>query len=180
MLFHKTSIHGVVVVELEPYSDERGSFARAFCRRVFEEHGLEGHVEQMNISVSTTAGTLRGLHYQLPPAAEAKLVRCVRGALYDVAVDLRHQSPTFGTCFGTELSESNGLALVVPEGCAHGFQTLVSDTAALYQVSAAYDPSRERGIHHADPALDIRWPIEVSNVSPRDRQLPFMTDAELP
>lgn len=138
------------------------------------------HVEQANISHSSIRGIVRGLHYQLPPAAEAKLVRCVQGALYDVAVDVRPQSSTFGAWFGVELSETNGRALAVPEGCAHGFQTLSEATTALYHVSAAYDPARERGIHHADAALDIRWPLEVTRVSERDGALPGLEEAELP
>ena len=178
--FRNTFIEGVVVVELAPHGDERGSFARAFCRQEFEEHGLASHVEQANISSSTVRGTVRGLHYQLPPAAETKLVRCVRGALFDVAADIRPHSPTFGAWFGVELSESNGLALVVPEGCAHGFQTLSDATTALYQVSAAYDPERERGIHHADRELDIRWPLDVTRVSERDGALPGLAETQLP
>jgi dTDP-4-dehydrorhamnose 3,5-epimerase len=180
MRFELTDIEGVVVVELEPRRDDRGSFARAFCASEFERNGLESHVEQANLSTSVEAGTLRGLHYQLPPAAETKLVRCVRGALFDVAVDIRPGSATFGAWFGLELTEDNGTALMIPRGCAHGFQTLAPATTALYQVSAAYDPSRERGINHSDPALGIRWPLEVSSLSPRDRQLPNLADADLP
>jgi len=178
--FHRTRIQGVVIVEVEPRGDERGSFARAFCVEEFEQNGLDSHVEQTNLSTNVEAGTLRGLHYQLPPAAETKLVRCVRGALFDVAVDARPGSETFGQWFGLELTEENGTALLIPEGCAHGFQTLVPATTALYQVSAAYAPSRERGIHHADPALDIGWPLEVRNLSSRDRDLPLLDDADLP
>ena len=180
MRFETTDIAGVVVVQLEPRSDARGSFARAFSREEFEAHGLTSHVEQANISSSSHAGTVRGLHYQLPPAGEMKLVRCVRGALYDVALDLRRGSPSFGRWFGVELTEENGRALAIPEGCAHGFQTLADGTTALYQVSAAYNPELERGINHADPALKIRWPLEVTSLSERDRSLPAFADAELP
>lgn len=180
MRFQGTEIEGVVIVELEPRRDDRGSFARAFCAEEFEQQGLDSHVEQANLSTNLEAGTLRGLHYQLPPSAETKLVRCVRGALFDVAVDVRPDSRTFGHWFGLELTEENGTALLVPEGCAHGFQTLVPATTALYQVSAAYAPSLERGINHSDPALDIRWPLEVRNLSSRDRELPPLADAELP
>lgn len=180
MRFQDTDLPGVVVVELEAHADERGTFARAFCTTEFEEHGLESHVEQVNLSSSARAGTVRGLHYQLPPSAEVKFVRCVRGALFDVAVDVRRGSDTFGHWFGIELTETNGTGLVVPRGFAHGFQTLTDDTAALYLVSTAYDPKLERGLHHADPTLGIRWPREVTSVSDRDRGAPQLEAAELP
>jgi dTDP-4-dehydrorhamnose 3,5-epimerase len=180
MRFEETNLAGVIVVELDRHSDERGSFARAFCSFEFKEHGLDGHVEQANLSISVRAGTLRGLHYQLPPASESKFVRCVRGALYDVAVDIRSNSDTFGQWFGIELTETNGTGLIVPRGFAHGFQTLADETAALYLVSTAYDRERERGVHHADPSLGIRWPLDVTSLSDRDRTLPPLEDAELP
>jgi len=179
MRFVPTPIDGVVVVELERRADERGWFARAFCADEFSEHGLESHIEQINMSLNHRAGTLRGLHYQVPPAAESKLIRCVRGGLFDVAVDIRPDSPTYGEWFGLELSVDNGSALLVPPGCAHGFQTLVDDTVALYCVSAAYQPELERGISHADPEIGIRWPHDITCVSPRDRSLPFLQEAGL-
>ena len=179
MRFVPTPIDGVVVVELEPRVDERGWFARVFCADEFSEHGLGGHIEQVNMSLSHKAGTLRGLHYQVPPAAESKLMRCVRGALFDVAVDIRPDSPTYGEWFGMELSVDNGSALFVPPGCAHGFQTLVDDTVALYPVSAAYRPELERGISHADPEIGIRWPHDVKSMSRRDRSLPFLREVKL-
>lgn len=180
MIFRRTELEGVVVVELERHRDARGSFARAFCAGEFEHEGLDGHVEQVNLSESASAGTVRGLHYQLPPSAETKFVRCVRGALYDVAVDLRPTSATFGHWFGIELTEEDGTGLVVPRGFAHGFQTLRDDTTALYLVSTAYDRPRERGVHHADPKIDIRWPLPVTSVSDRDRSLPPLGEADLP
>lgn len=180
MKFSDTKIQGVVVVELDPRQDERGSFARAFCAEEFARQGLESHIEQANLSTSSKAGTLRGLHYQLPPSAETKLIRCVHGALYDVAVDIRRESESFGEWFGIELSEDNGAALLVPAGCAHGFQTLIDSTTAMYMVSAAYDPERERGVHHADPRLGIRWPLEVASLSLRDGRLPYLGAADLP
>lgn len=123
---------------------------------------------------------MRGLHYQLAPSAEVKLVRCTRGALFDVVVDLRSDSPTFGRWYGQRLDPSNKLALLVPTACAHGFQTLVDDTDALYQVTAAYDPPRERGVHHADPGIGIHWPHAVTELSDRDRALPYLGAADLP
>lgn len=179
MRFLPTPIDGVVVVELEPRTDERGWFARAFCAGEFAEHGLENHIEQINISTSGRAGTLRGLHYQLSPAAESKLMRCVRGAMFDVAVDLRPDSPTYGEWFGVELRADNGSALVVPPGCAHGFQTLVNDTVALYPASAAHRPELERGLNHADPDVGIRWPRDVTCISERDRSLPLLREARV-
>lgn len=180
MRFHDTDLPGVVIVELDTHSDERGSFARAFCSEEFAQHELDAHIAQANLSVTARAGTVRGLHYQLPPSAEAKFVRCVRGALFDVAVDLRPGSETFGRWFGIELSAANGTGLVVPRGCAHGFQTLTDDTAAFYLVSTAYDAERERNLHHADPSLGIGWPREVTSISDRDRRAPGLDTAELP
>lgn len=180
MRFREADLPGVIVVELEPHLDARGSFARAFCSSEFEAQGIDGHIEQANLSSSVRAGTVRGLHYQLPPSAETKFVRCVRGALYDVAVDLRRASDTFGQWFGIELTEEDGRGLLVPPGFAHGFQTLVDRTIAFYLVSSAYDRERERGLHHADPAIGIRWPLGVSSLSDRDHAQPRLADAELP
>lgn len=180
MRFRQTHLEGVVVVDLERRSDARGSFARAFCASEFEQHGLDPHVSQANISTSVRSGTVRGLHYQLPPAAEAKFVRCVRGALYDVAVDVRAGSSTFGQWFGVELTEESGTGLVIPAGFAHGFQTLTDHTTALYLVSTPYDPERERGVHHADARIDIDWPLAVTVVSERDRSLPPLSRVQLP
>lgn len=150
------------------------------CTEKFLDHGIPAGIVQANLSTNLRAGTLRGLHYQLPPADETKLVRCTRGALYDVVVDLRAESPTFGDWFGARLDAENKLALVVPTGCAHGFQTLIDDTDALYHVTAVYDPERERGVHPTDPAIGITWPHEVTVVSDRDRGLPMLDAAELP
>ena len=179
MEFEQTKIPGAYVVAPEFRGDDRGGFARVFCRTEFAAQGITAHVEQANLSTNVSAGTLRGLHYQLSPAAETKLVRCIRGALFDVVVDLRPDSPTFGGWDGVELSAENQLALLVPEGCAHGFQTLVDDTSALYHVSAAYSPEDERGVHHADPAIGITLPLAVTNLSPRDTSLPQLAEAEL-
>lgn len=180
MKFRETGVADAVVVTPELRSDARGAFARLFCRQEFLARGLTAHVEQANLSVNVSAGTVRGLHYQLPPSAEAKLVRCVRGAIFDVVVDLRRSSETFGVWEGVELTADGHEALLIPEGCAHGFQTLSDDSHVMYHVSAAYDPQRERGIHHDDSSLGIRWPLPVTRVSLRDAQMPGLSGAELP
>lgn len=173
MIFRETAVAGVFVIELEPRGDERGFFARVFCRAEFEEHGLNPHVEQCNVSLSPQAGTLRGMHFQLPPHAEAKTVRCTRGALWDVALDLRPDSPSYLRWVGVELTGENRRMLYVPEGCAHGFQTLADETEAFYQVSSAYAPDAERGVRWDDPAFGIEWPAAVSRViSDKDRSWP--------
>lgn len=173
MIFHETPLPGVVVVELERRADSRGSFARAFCAREFAEHGLNPKIAQCNLSATARRGTLRGMHYSLPPAAEAKLVRCVRGAIYDVALDLRPDSPTFLQHFAIELSAANGLALFIPEGCAHGQQSLVDDVEVFYQMSEFFVPDVQRGVRHDDPAFAIVWPLPVSEISDRDRTWPW-------
>lgn len=173
MIFRETAVAGAFVIELEPRGDERGFFARAFCRHEFEEHGLNPAVVQCNVSISAAEGTLRGMHFQLPPHEEAKLVRCTRGALWDVALDLRPDSPTYRRWSGVELTADNRRMLYVPEGCAHGFQTLVPDTEAFYQVSAAYAPDAERGVRWDDPAFAIEWPSTARRVlSPKDATWP--------
>jgi dTDP-4-dehydrorhamnose 3,5-epimerase len=176
----ETPIQGAFVIEPEPFVDDRGAFTRIFDRTYFTALDIEGHVEQANLSETEVAGSVRGLHYQLPPAAETKLVRCTRGALYDVVVDLRRTSPSFGRWYGIELTPANRLALIVPPGCGHGFQTLVDQTDAMYFVSAAYDPERERGVHYADPEIAIRWPLGVTIVSDRDGSQPPLSAADLP
>jgi dTDP-4-dehydrorhamnose 3,5-epimerase len=173
--FTETDLPGVFVIDPEPIRDERGGFARIFCTEEFEEHRLEPRVVQSNLSINHRAGTLRGLHYQHPPAAETKLVRCVRGAIFDVAVDLRPDSPTYLRWVGAELTADNHRAFFVPRGCAHGFQTLEDDTLVLYDVSAPYAPDHEDGAHHADPVFGIDWPLPVSAISDKDRSWPFLT-----
>jgi dTDP-4-dehydrorhamnose 3,5-epimerase len=174
MRFTETAIPGAYVVELEPRRDERGHFARAFCERAFREHGLTARFVQVNVGVSTRRGTLRGLHYQAPPAEEAKLVRCPRGAVFDVVVDLRPASPVYCQWFGIELTAENVRQLYIPEGCAHGYVTLADDTEVAYTTSAFYEPSAERGAHHADPAFGIAWPIDVAVISEKDAGWPFL------
>jgi dTDP-4-dehydrorhamnose 3,5-epimerase len=179
MRINNTALPGVHLVYLERIEDERGSFARSFCQREFAEHGLEPAVAQCNISYNRLAGTLRGLHYQLPPAAEAKLVRCTRGAIFDVAVDLRPSSPFFGHWYGAELSAANDTMLYVPKGFGHGFQTLVDDTEIAYQMSEFYVPGLAGGVRYDDPGIGILWPLPVSVISDRDRQQPLLDPAAL-
>lgn len=170
MVLSSTPLGGVHVIELAPIADERGFFGVGFSREVFSAHGLVTHVEQVNVSYNALRGTLRGMHYQLAPHAEAKIVRCVRGAVYDVALDLRPDSPSYCQWFGVELNSQNRQALYVPEGVAHGFQTLADDTEMIYTVSAPYTPSHYRGVRWDDPAFAIVWPEQEHRIlHPRDR-----------
>jgi dTDP-4-dehydrorhamnose 3,5-epimerase len=170
--FVETDLPGAYLVELEPVHDERGWFARAFCAEEFAAHGLNPVVAQCNLSRSHRAGTLRGLHWQAPPHAEAKLVRCIAGAIWDVIVDLRPGSPTRRRHLGVELAGDGRRALYVPEGFAHGFLTLADDSDVLYQMSAAYAPAAALGARWDDPAFGIDWPAEVRVISARDRGYP--------
>lgn len=174
MRLSPTPIDGVVVIEAVSHVDERGSFSRLYCRETFAAAGLLPHVEQTNLSVNHRAGTLRGLHLQRAPHAEAKLVRCIRGALFDVVVDLRAGSATYLQWVGIELDADAGRAVHVPEGCAHGFQTLADDTMAIYDVSAVYRPDHEEGLHPLDPRLGIDWPRPVTVMSDKDRSWPLL------
>ena len=180
MRFEPLEVDGAFLVRPEPRSDDRGWFARVFCAEEFAAKGLEPAVAQVNLAATVEAGTVRGLHYQLPPAAEAKLVRCVDGEIFDVVVDTRKWSPSFGRWAGATLRADDGLALYVPSGCAHGYQALTAGARALYQSSVPYTPDRERGIDHADPQLAIAWPLPPRNVSDKDRSLPRLRSAELP
>lgn len=172
MFFSETTLKGAYLVELEPAVDSRGSFARVFDRYLFREHGLVGEYFQHSISENLRRGTLRGMHYQVEPAAEVKLVQCVRGALYDVIVDLRPESATFCRWYGVELSAVNRRLLYVPKGFAHGFQTLVEDTAVYYMISEAYAPQYARGVRWNDPAFGINWPVSEPIMAEKDRLLP--------
>jgi dTDP-4-dehydrorhamnose 3,5-epimerase len=170
MIFRETPIAGAVLIELEPLVDERGSFARTFAVDEFAAHGLDTRVVHCNTSTSVRAGTLRGLHHQVPPYTEAKLVRCVRGSLFDVVVDLRSDSPTYCAWYGIDLSASNLRMLFVPAGCAHGVQTLEDDTEVLYQMSEQYSAEHARGVRWDDSAFGIQWPdTDVRTISDRDR-----------
>ncbi len=168
MIFNETRIAGVVVVELEPRRDERGFFARQWCADEFARAGLDTRVAQINTARSVAAGTLRGLHYQVAPHAEVKVVRCTQGAVFDVVVDLRPGSPTLGQWFGIVLDAESGRMLYVPEGCAHGYLTLAAGTDLAYQTSVAYAPSSARGVRYDDPAFGIVWPRPIEVISPQD------------
>ena len=172
MIFRSTSIGGVWVIEPERLEDERGFFARTWDPEEFEARRLNPQLAQCSISFNRERGTLRGLHYQAPPYAEAKLVRCTAGAIFDVAVDLRPDSSTFRDWSGVELSAENRLALYVPEGCAHGFLTLGDDSEVHYQISQPYVPDAARGVRWDDPAFAITWPGEVVVINERDRSYP--------
>ena len=174
MKFVETEIEGAWIVELELHSDERGFFARSFCQREFEERGLSPVVAQCNVSFNERAGTLRGMHYQLPPSAEAKLVRCTAGAIYDAIVDVREDSPSYLRQVAVELRAEARNALYVPEGCAHGFQTLVDQTEVFYQMNEFYAPELARGFRYDDPRFAIPWPLEPTCISEKDLALdPF-------
>jgi len=172
MKFIKTGLEGAFVIELEPASDERGFFARAFCVREFEEHGLNIRVVQCNLSFNPKQGTMRGLHYQVQPAAEVKLVRCTRGAVFDVIVDVRPGSTTYLKWFGVELTSDSRTMIYVPEGYAHGYLSLVDNSEVFYQVSDFYSPGHERGARWNDPTFAIRWPAEPKVISIKDRTYP--------
>jgi dTDP-4-dehydrorhamnose 3,5-epimerase len=174
MIFRPTALDGAWLIELEPNEDRRGFFARSFDAREFEARGLRGTVAQCNVSHNRRRGTLRGLHLQLPPAAETKLVRCTRGAIHDVIVDLRPGSATYLRHYGVELSAANRRQLYVPELFAHGFLTLDDDTEVSYQTGEFYTPGQEAGLRWDDPALGIRWPAAVEVLSDKDAAWPLL------
>ncbi len=172
MRFVPTGLAGAYLIEPERNADERGFFARTWCVREFEEQGLDTRIAQCSVSFNHRRGTLRGLHYQAPPFAEVKVVRCTRGALFDVAVDLRPDSPTFRMWVGVELTENNGSAFYIPRGFAHGFLTLADATEVTYQISAPYNPLAARGIRWNDPFHGVVWPASVDVIASRDRDYP--------
>ena len=173
MIFTVLPLAGAYRIEPEPATDERGFFARLWCARKFAAHGLRTDFVQSSISFNRSRGTLRGLHYQAPPCAETKLVRCIRGAAFDVIVDLRPESPTFQQWYACELNAENRHAVYIPEGLAHGFQTLADDTELLYEIAPHHSPEHSRGIHWNDRHLRIDWPIAAPVViSQKDQQLP--------
>jgi len=182
MIFTETLLRGAFTIDLEPRTDARGFFARAWCQNEFQAHGLISDLVQANLSFNPGRGTLRGLHYQVAPYEEAKLVRCIRGAIYDVIVDLRRESPTYLRWYGVELTTENRRALYVPEGFAHGFQTIQDDTEVFYQVTQAYQPDAERGVRWDDRALGIVWPeTDTRIISPKDQSWPpFVPDRAAP
>jgi dTDP-4-dehydrorhamnose 3,5-epimerase len=175
--FHETKLPGAFIVELDRKEDARGFFARAFCAHEFAAHRLNPRVVQANLSYSEHLGTVRGLHYQRPPAAEPKLVRCVRGSVWDVIVDLRPGSPSYLQHLGVELSAGNRCAIYVPDGFAHGNQSLTDGAELLYLMGEYYTPGCQRGIRYDDPALAIQWPLPVSVISEQDQNWPLLAEA---
>jgi dTDP-4-dehydrorhamnose 3,5-epimerase len=174
MVFTETPLQGAFIIEPELILDERGFFANTWSQEAFRERGLNSQLVQANLSLNKLGGTLRGLHYQVEPFREAKLVCCAVGSIFDVIVDLREESPTFHQWFGAELSSNNRRMLYVPENFAHGFQTLQDNTEVAYQMSEYYHPEAARGLRWDDPALGIEWPLEVTVISERDKQHPLL------
>lgn len=178
VIFRETTLAGAFVIERDKHEDERGFFARTYCRQEFAAHGLNPEIAQCNVSFNKRKGTLRGMHYQAPPFAEAKLVRCTAGAIFDVIIDLRKSSETFRQHFAVELCASNGKMLYIPEGFAHGFQTLLDDTEVFYQMSQPYAPQCARGVRWNDPSFSIEWPPAERTIVERDRNYPDFVTSE--
>ncbi len=172
MRYHETNLPGVFEIHLERHPDDRGFFARSWCQKEFEAQGLNPRLVQCNISFNFRKGTLRGMHFQAQPYSEAKLVRCTKGAIYDVVLDLRPSSPTYKNWIAAELTSVNRHMLYIPEGCAHGFLTLEGETEVFYQMSESYNAESAHGVRWNDPAFAIRWPAEVEVISPRDGSYP--------
>lgn len=179
MIYTPTPLAGAFVIDTQKIQDDRGFFAYAFDAAEAEKHGLKANVAQMKISYNHRRGTVRGMHWQDEPAAEVKLVRCVRGAVWDVIVDLRPKSPTYLQHFAAELSADNHRSLYVPEHFAHGYQTLADETEVLYQVTTFYAPKHERGLRYDDPALAIPWPVPIATVSLKDTSWPLLIDGAI-
>ena len=180
MIFTETKLKGSYIIELEPVEDERGYFARSFCRKKFEDRGLNPCIVQCNLSYNRKKGTLRGMHYQAAPHAEAKMVFCLKGSIYDVIIDLRPASPTYLEWTAVELCAGKMRLLYVPEGFAHGFQTLENDTSIFYKISEFYAPQHAMGVRWDDPAFGIRWPLEDKIISAKDRRWPYLTHEASP
>lgn len=174
MIFTETKLKGSYIIDLDLLEDDRGFFARTYCSSEFEAQGLKPNVAQCNLSLNHKQGAVRGLHFQLPPAAETKLVRVVRGAINDVVIDLRPDSPTYMKHLSVELTAENRRALYIPEMFAHGYQTLTDNVEVLYQMGAAYAPEYARGVRYDDPAFGIRWPLPVTEISSKDQSWPLM------
>lgn len=173
MIFTETQLKGAFIIDVELLADQRGAFARTFCAKEFEQHGLKPTIAQCNLSFNYKTGTIRGMHYQVPPAAETKLVRCTKGAIYDVIVDLRPDSPTYRQHIGVELTADNRRVLYVPELFAHGYQALTDGAEVVYQVGEFYTPGYERGLRYDDPAFGISWPLPVTVISEKDASWPL-------
>ena len=176
MIFTETNLKGSFVIDLTPFQDERGWFARTFCKDEFAKIGHSKEWVQMNHSFTKQQGTIRGMHYQLPPFSEIKMVRCIAGAVFDVIVDIRKDSPTFLQWFGIELSATNKKMIYIPEGFAHGFQSLSDNVELIYHHSEMYQPGVEGALKYDDPKLNINWKLEVTNISERDKQHNFLTE----
>jgi len=179
VIFTELALPGAYLIELEPYVDERGFFARVWCHRELEEHGLDTRVSQSSISYNRRRGTLRGMHFQVAPHAETKLVRCTRGSIHDVIIDLRPDSPTYLRHLAVELTAENRGTLYIPEGFAHGFQTLEDDTEVLYQMTTPYSPAHARGVRWNDPTFGIEWPIADPIIIERDDSYPDFAEQVL-
>jgi dTDP-4-dehydrorhamnose 3,5-epimerase len=173
MLIRETSLKGAFLIDLEQRQDTRGFFARTFCAEEFSAHGLKPTIAQCNVAFNYNSGTLRGMHYQVAPATEVKLVRCTHGAIYDVIIDLRPESPTYKLHFGVELTAQNRRALYVPEMFAHGYQTLTDAAEVVYQMSEFYAPDYQRGLPYDDPTFGIEWPLPISEISEKDTSWPL-------
>ena len=178
MLFTETKLRGAWIIDLERREDERGFFARAFCQREFEVHGLKPIIAQANVAFNKHKGTLRGMHFQFPPAPETKLVRCTRGAILDIIVDLRPECPTYLQHVEVELNEQNNRAIYVPERFAHGYQCLADNTETSYQVGEFYTPDAEGGLVYNDPKLGLKWPLPVSVISDKDQKFELLAKIE--
>ena len=178
MIFTETKLKGAYIIDLDRREDTRGFFARAFCQNEFKAHGLKPVIAQANLASNLKKGTVRGMHFQFPPAAETKLVRCTRGAILDIIVDLRPESATFLQSIAVELNEENQRALYVPERFAHGYQTLRDNTGTSYQVGEFYTPEAEGGLMYNDPRLGLKWPLPATVVSEKDQKFPLFDQAE--
>ena len=174
MIFTETKLQGAFILDIDPHADQRGFFARTFCAQEFAAHGLNPCVVQCSLAFNGKQGTLRGMHYQTAPAMETKLVRCTAGAIYDVIIDLRPDSPTYRSYIGVELSAENRRTLYVPEMFAHGYQTLTDAAEVVYQMNEFYAPECARGLHYNDPAFGIAWPLPVSEISEKDANAPLL------
>ena len=174
MIFEETDLPGAFILDMERREDDRGFFARAFCQNEFTDHGLKPVIAQANVAYNHRRGTLRGMHFQIPPAAETKLVRCTRGAILDIIVDLRPESPTWLRHTAVEHTADNHRALYVPERFAHGYQVLADETETSYQVGEFYRPPNERALRYDDPRLGLEWPLEVTVISGKDRDAPLL------
>jgi dTDP-4-dehydrorhamnose 3,5-epimerase len=177
MIFTPTTLAGSFVIDLEPFSDQRGWFARTYCKKEFQQIGHDKEWVQLNHSFTTAKGSVRGMHFQYPPHTEIKMVRCIAGAIFDVIIDVRTGSSTFLQWFGTELSAANKKMLYIPAGFAHGFQTLTDDCELIYHHSSFYTPGAEGAIRFDDKKINIHWPIAVTDMSPRDKQHTYLNDS---